>query len=364
MFSMLATSYLFLGGVGAGMLVVLCVLECLNARRRFGYATDRTRLGRTFAGRVIGSLRAEPAGGWGGMRYYEGGYSREAADAAVAKWSRGAVSRSFALPADFFARSWPLCAAVLALGILCLAADLGRPDRLLALAFPPRPSVMTIGAYALGASLLISSVFAAGAAFDGFKITPAMTYVLGAVGMAVGLACVLYTGVLLSGLASVLFWQTWLLPLVFALSSLSGGVALVFLAAAFVDARQTIVRPLVNLASVDGGLIILELLCLLAYAAWGVSDAGAFPSAHSLVAGELREMFWGGVVALGLVLPFAMERFIVHGNRSSQLLWVAAAILLGCFLLRVCVVGAGVYDLSRVSAVSQGLSIAANAACA
>lgn len=361
---MLATSYLFLGGAGAGMLVVLCVLECLNAHRRFGYATDRTRLGRTFAGRVIGPLRAEPASGWGDMRYYEGGYSREDADAADARWSRRSVSRPFALPADFFARSWPLCAAVLALGVLCLTADLGRPDRLLVLALPPKPSVMTVGAYALGASLLVSSAFAAGATFDGLKITPAMVYVLSAIGMATGLACVLYTGVLLSGLASVLFWQTWFLPLVFALSSLSGGVALVFLAAAFVDARQTIVRPLVNLARVDGGLIVLELLCLLAYVAWGVSDAGAFDSAHSLVAGELREMFWGGVVAIGLVLPFVMERFIVHGNRSSQLLWVAAAVLLGCFLLRVCVVGAGAYDASQVSAVSQGLSIAASAACA
>lgn len=352
---MLATSYLFLGGAGAGMLVVLCVLECLNAHRRFGYAADRTRLGRAFAGRSIGPLRTEPSNGSGGLRYFEGGYSRETAEAASGRWSRRAAARSFALPSDFFARSWPLCVVVLSLGILCLVADLGRPDRVLAFALSPKLSVMAVGAYALGVALLVAVCFAVVTCFDGLDFTPNLVYALSLVGIVAGLTSMLYTGVLLSGLASVLFWQTWLLPVVFALSSLSGGVALIFLAAAFVDARQVIVRPLVNLARVDSALIVAELALLLAYLAWGMAHEGTAASAGSLVAGDLAGLLWGGVVTIGLVLPFAMERFIVHGNRSSQLMWVAAAVLLGCFLLRVCIVGAGAYDAAQVALASYGL---------
>ncbi len=356
---MLATSYLFLGGAGAGMLVVLCVLECLNARRRFGHVSDRTRLGRTFAGRSIGPLRAEPLKGPGGLRYFEGGYSLEAAKAAGGRWSRRAPLRAFALPGDVFALSWPLCLVVLGLGALCLVADLGRPDHLLALALPPRPSVMTVGAYALGASILVAAAFAVGSNFDGLAVTPIVVYVLGSVGIATGLACALYTGVLLGSLPSVIFWQTWLLPAVFLLSSLSSGVALVFLAAAFVDARQVVVKPLANMARLDGALIVLELVFLAAYLAWGVSSSGTFEAALSLIAGDLRELFWGGVVMMGLVLPFVLERFILHGNRSSQLMWVAAAVLFGGFLLRVCIVGAGAYDITQSSAFSYGFLMVA-----
>lgn len=359
---MLATSYLFLGGAGAGMLVVLCVLECLNARRRFGHVSDQTRLGRTFAGRAIGPLRAEPALGSGGLRYFEGGYSFEAAEAAGGRWYRRAPSRAFALPGGVFALSWPLCLVVLGLGVLCLVADLGRPDHLLVLVFSPKLSVMTVGAYSLGVSILVAVIFSVGANFDGFEVTPIIVYVLGSVGFVTGLACALYTGVLLGDLASVLFWQTWLLPMVFLLSSLSGGIALVFLAAAFVDARQTIVKPLVNMARIDGALIVFELVFLMAYLVWGALSPGAFDAAYSLFAGDSKELFWGGVVAIGLVLPLVLERFIVHGNRSSQLMWVAAAVLFGGFLLRVCIVGAGAYDATQASAFSYGLLIAAPAA--
>ena len=58
-----------LGGTGAGALAVLCVLEC----------------------------------------------------ARVLRW------RALAMPEEFFARAWPVCAVTLATGMLCLLADLGAP---------------------------------------------------------------------------------------------------------------------------------------------------------------------------------------------------------------------------------------------
>ena len=85
-FNVLTTSYLFLGGTGAGALAVLCVLEC----------------------------------------------------ARVLRW------RALAMPEEFFARAWPMCTVTLATGMLCLLVDLGRPDRLLGLFASPAPSVLSL----------------------------------------------------------------------------------------------------------------------------------------------------------------------------------------------------------------------------
>ena len=133
---------------------------------------------------------------------------------------------------------------------------------------------------------------------------------MAAVGVAAGLVTVAYTGVLLQGLASVLFWQTMLLPALFALSSLSCGVACAFLGAAFVETRRPITRPLARLALVDGVLVVLEALVLAGYLAWAFTGEGTASAAQALVAGDLRWVFWGGAVLCGLAVPFALERYL------------------------------------------------------
>lgn len=356
MFSMLVVGYLFLGGAGAGALVTLCLLECVNAQRRFGFASERTRLGRTFAGRAMGSLRVESSRHAGQPLYFEGGYTHEAAQAASWRHERSGLSRALALPGSFFAYAWPGCLLALILGVLCLMADLGRPDRLFALLLHPHMSAMTVGAYALVVSLAVASAFAVGSNFDGIEVTPALVYVLGAVGVVAGLVSAAYTGVLLSSLVSVLFWRTWLLPAVFTASSLSCGIALVMLTAAFVQTRQVFVRPLRWLARADSALIVVEAVALAALVAWGFAGEGTRLAAHALFAGDLRWTFWGGVVVLGLAVPFAMERFVAHGNYSTQLLWVAMLVLLGGFILRACIVGTAAYDVTQMPDLMYGLA--------
>lgn len=155
MFNLLTTGYLFLGGAGAGALVVLSALECANVRRRFAFPPSR-------------STRIE---------------------------------RAFALPDEFFARSWPVCFVALAAGMLCLLADLGRPERLLYLLTSPEPSAIAVGAYALVLALVCAGGFSLVELLDGLRIRPAAVGGVAAVGVAAGLVTVAYTGVLLQGLA-------------------------------------------------------------------------------------------------------------------------------------------------------------------
>ena len=299
MFDSLVIGYLFLGGAGGGALVVLAALEGV----------------RSLAGRRLG------------------------------------------LPDEFFARAWPVSTVVLAAGIVCIFADLGRPDRLFALVLSPQPTPLTVGAYALVVSLACAGAFSVLALADGLHASRAARVALAVVAMVAGLATAAYTGVLLQGLASVLFWQTPLLPAAFVLSSLSCGLALALGVAAFVEARRPFMRPLAWLARADGALIVLEAACLAAYLVWGFADGGTRPAAAALATGDLAPAFWGGVAAAGLAAPFVMERLLTHGNHSSQLLWIAAFVLVGGLALRFCLVQAGLYDVTQMSGAHFGLTV-------
>lgn len=261
-----------------------------------------------------------------------------------------------AFPDELFFRAWPMSFVVLSLGVLGLLFDLGRPDRLLNLVTTPAFSPLTAGVYALGVSLVVTAAFSAFSLFDTVHLNALVASLLAVVGLIAGLATIVYTGVLLSGLASVLFWQTLWLPAVFAFSSLSCGVGVVFLAAAFVEVRQVMLYSLRRLARVDSVFIVLEFACLAALVLHGLAGEGSRAAALSLVAGEFRWLFWGGLVVLGLVVPLVMEQYVAHGNYSTQLVFVAALVLMGGFVLRWCMVGAAAYDATQLSEGLYGIA--------
>ena len=65
----------------------------------------------------------------------------------------------------FHAR-WPACFALLALGVLCLLVDVGRPERLFNLLFSPQPTAMSVGSYAIAVTLFCSGAFSAMSLLD------------------------------------------------------------------------------------------------------------------------------------------------------------------------------------------------------
>lgn len=298
MFNALTIGYLFLGGTGAGALAVLCVLECARALR----------------------------------------------------W------RALAMPEEFFARGWPVCTVTLATGILCLLADLGRPDRLLHLLTSPEPSAMAVGSFALAAALVLAAAFSAFALFDTVRLPRVAVVCLAAAGVAAAGATAAYTGVLLESLASVLLWRTPLVPALFVLSSASCGIAVAFLAASFVETRHPYRGPLVWLARVDGGIVLVEAGCLAVFLLLAFAGEGTVAAARALVLGELAPVFWGVLAVCGLAVPLVLERFLTHGNSRTQLLWIAALLLVGGFALRWCIVGAGACDVTQMPEALYGLA--------
>lgn len=295
MLSVLAVCYLFFGGAGAGALAILSLVEALRAAH-----VD--------------------------------------------------FASAFA-PNDLLARAWLACIFFLSMGVACLAADLGRLDHAWKIFFLPHFTPLTIGAYALAASCVIAAFFAFARWSDAVFSTSGMVFLLAVVGVLAGVVTMSYTGVLLQGMASVVAWQTPVLPLLFASSSLSCGVALALGASSFSDSRFPPLGFFKGLLRFDSVLILAESVFVAALIASMLFDESSCEGAWALLTGSLSPLFWLGLVFVGLVAPFVLERFVSYASHRFQFLWIALCVLSGGFALRWCVVAVAAFDPSQAYAV-------------
>ena len=315
--------------------------------------------------------------------------------------------------------AWVACAACLAFAAAMLAVDLGRFERMLYLFALPTASPLTIGAFALAASLVLAICFAVrsfasdlglrvgglgpvrapgswaaaarvqgtapwtqGAYMAQMAHAPHATQVAhaphatqvthaphatrashapfaartgspavlaaGAAGVVLGAVLMLYTGLMLSDMPSVLAWNTPLVPVLFCLSSLSCGCALLFACAAFAASRTSALASVAGLVRFDTALVLAEALVLAAYLAWCLANASTHAAGLALLQGALAPWFWVPLVGVGLVAPVVLERLVSRSNYQTQFAWIAGCVLCGGFALRWCVVGLAQFDPSMV----------------
>lgn len=298
MFGELVVCYLFLGGAGAGACLVLSIMGVLVPRDLFLKSFERS---------IIAS--------WEYRKLFGFGFA-------------------FALVA-FVA------------GILCLFADLGRADRVLLLLSSPRAVHITIGAYALifcvlGATLqaLIWTRMMQGVNVFFLRLLCVLTAVLSLIVMA-------YTGLLLQSLRSVPLWHNIWLPMLFILSSLSCGMGLVMGASLLAGLGSVFGSVLRRVAFFDGLVIALEGLSAVAFLLTTFSSASetVVLSGRELVLGSNLGLFWAGFVLLGLVVPLALDYQLYsrHPIRPSLGVTSAVCVLAGGFMMRYCLVQAGVH---------------------
>ena len=97
----------------------------------------------------------------------------------------------------------------------------------------------------------------------------------------------------------------------------------------------------------DGLVIALEALSAVAFLLTTFSSASetAVLSGKELVLGSSAGLFWAGFVLLGLVAPFALDYQLCSRQPIRPLLGVtsAACVLAGGFVMRYCLVPAGVH---------------------
>ena len=282
MFSELVVCYLFLGGAGAGACLVLSVMGILVPRDRFSKSPVRS---------IFVS--------WEYRKLFGFGFA-------------------FALVA-------------LVTGVLFLFVDLGRADRVLLLFTSPKVVHITIGAYALifsilGATLqaLIWTQMIQGGSVFALRLLCVLTALF-------SLVAIVYTGLLLQSLRSVPLWHNIWLPALFILSSLSCGMGLVMGSSL-----------LAGLGSVFGS--VLRRVAFLATTFSSASETVVL-SGRELVLGSNLGLFWAGFVLLGLVVPLALDYQLYSRQpiRPSLGVTSAACVLAGGFMMRYCLVQAGVH---------------------
>lgn len=206
-------------------------------------------------------------------------------------------------------------------------------------------SVMTWGVVSLSVFMVIAL---ATAVLDFMKKkVPGWLELAGAL---TALCVAAYTGALLGVCQTYPLWNNALLPVLFTVSALSAGAASVLLVAVVrhVDEfnKAGVLKKFHFCLPIIEMLLVASLCFITAF-----NSTAGFESVMSLVAGEWSAWFWLGLVFVGLILPTALETWLLFFSskefeESRKAHWISfasdAGVLIGGFMLRYLVVMAAV----------------------
>lgn len=308
----LVAIYLFLGGLGAGALVVSAVFELTGKRYEFEHCPV-TLVGATVPG--------------------------------------------------------PVVAVGTVLLIFDLGAGLRQPWRIPYMA-THFSSVMTWGVWALTFFLPVSFIYGFLELADNYPsmwdwVTKRLKFlrnlpvrrvkrVFAAIGGLLGLSVAVYTGILISAVGpAVPFWSVNILPfipvqalpLLFLTSALSTGVGLTVDLSATLSVRDMAHRvrrlPLIHLAMIGLETLILGLLLITAF----LSGGAAAQSAQEIVTGVHSIVFWVLIVIPGFIFPFVVHAYAAGVGQHSMLsgLGSGIGIVVAGLFLRYLIIVSGIH---------------------
>ena len=252
------------------------------------------------------------------------------------------------LPFDFAKAAILWGPILVAIGAPFLILDLGIKRRFLYACLNPRTSWVARGFLILsifivfGVILLAKSVLP----FEWLHAESTFWYIAEIITIAFAFATALYTGILLKATRSIPLWNTYLLPLLFLVSALSTGSMAIILSTLGTGVLSNDSGALKVLMRGEQILVVIEgiVLYFFLFKRYKAAEQGK-DSVRLLLFGEMKLIFWGGIVLLGFVFPMILEGIasISHGN---VMLTFSAGLLLLCggFFLRVGVLHAGIKD--------------------
>ncbi|MCA9560024.1 MAG: polysulfide reductase NrfD [Myxococcales bacterium] len=152
--------------------------------------------------------------------------------------------------------------------------------------------------------------------------------------MAVGAGLGVYTGLLLGTLSARLLWNSAVMGPLFLASGVSTGAALLLCVKLDHEAHHTLVRW--DTVAIGAELALLAVLLL------GLSTGGSAQqvAADTLLGGRYTPYFWSLVVVGGLAVPLVLNLVEMRRGLRPTLL-TPALVLIGGFALRTLVVAAG-----------------------
>lgn len=261
-------------------------------------------------------------------------------------------------------------AACMTVGLLLLLSELTNPVRgmLAWQSFVNPTSWMTYGAWGVLAAIVAAVFFAIcmtpgtsaliSGVWKGFSAKrDVLCRVFAVLGGLLGLFVAVYTGLLLMSAPGIPFWGSWLLPLLFTVSALDTGVALVEIVSVVLAGREIMTEKCtVVLERSVLVLVIVETVVLTAFLATMAAGGGYAPesasgmaaaaSSGAVFAGSLAPFFWCLVVACGLAAPLTASVLSarMRGKDVGVLVFAGASgALIGGCALRFLVLMAGAH---------------------
>jgi len=249
------------------------------------------------------------------------------------------------------------------IGTSLLVFELGRPFRALNLFKLINLSPMNIGSWFLGLFIVVSVLYALL-----FLPWPPIIWdrlqpwrkALAWICIPLGIGVALYTGIMLGAMPSRPFWNSPILALLFLVSALSTGIALIIFAQAMLyepppdnpAAEKRFHQSGYLLTASDLILIGFELMVIFLFIMFAYLTVGNVKYAVAVIlpGGDLAAAFWLWVVVVGLLIPIIIELIYVvpkllyhrdyESSRTADMV-ISLAVLAGGFMLRYVVVIAG-----------------------
>jgi len=211
------------------------------------------------------------------------------------------------------------------IGTLFLLIDLGTPINAWRVWMKPKTSWIARGTIIIVFFMIFAAIHTAWWIwpFPGpLAENESARHLIGILGSVFAFLTVIYTGLLLGYSQPISLWRTALLPVLFFVSAVSTGILAIMLIGQSlgVDAAQ-----LALLANVDLVIEALEMFVLIVFLYNAYRTIESRYSAKRILTGAVAPVFWLGVIACGLVIPFFLELQGGHGIAATL------AALLGLF---------------------------------
>ena len=232
---------------------------------------------------------------------------------------------------------------LLAVGLLCLLADLGRPAAFYLLFTSPTLSLISVGTFALTVFFLCAGIALADAVLTLGPRWGRLALAAKIVGVPVAVVVMIYTGLLLQSVVAERMWQSSSLPVLFLASALSCGCGIALIAAAACEDQRALRRWSRAVVRVDLALIGAEVVAAVAFVA-SITAAGDPSVLQGILEGSHAVLFWVGFVGCGIAAPLVAElaALVVRIEPSAgAVAAIAVLVLVGGLCLRLVLVAAG-----------------------
>jgi formate-dependent nitrite reductase membrane component NrfD len=221
----------------------------------------------------------------------------------------------------------------LAIGSLCLVADLGSPTKAILAGMKPGTSWIARGFWIISIFMVLAFAHFALHLFTDASQAPGgstLLNVIAVLGILFAVGTMAYTGLLLSASKGIPFWRSGVVPVVFVVSALVTGHFTIMLGIALVSGGQAVPEPLQIMAFEAAILVALEVLAIVFFlsAAFRVPDSRE--SAERILE---NRMFVFGYFVLGLGVPLVLMvvayRAMAQGGSGNVVLVTALGAVLG-----------------------------------